>query len=72
MYTEFYNLKEKPFSLTPDPAYLYLSKQHQLALAMLTYGVQSYAGVTVISGEVGSGKTTLIREILDNMGDTSR
>ena len=67
MYTEFYKLKEKPFSLAPDPAYLYLSKQHEMALTMLTYGVQSYAGVTVISGEVGSGKTTLIREILDNM-----
>jgi len=69
MYTEFYKLKEKPFSLTPDPSYLYLSKQHQMALAMLNYGVQSQAGVTVISGEVGSGKTTLIREILHNMGD---
>lgn len=69
MYTEFYKLKEKPFSLIPDPAYLYLSKQHQMALTMLNYGVQSQAGVTVISGEVGSGKTTLIREVLRNIDD---
>ncbi len=67
MYTKFYNLKEKPFSLTPDSAYLYLSRQHEMALTMLTYGVQSSTGVTVISGEVGSGKTTLIRKILDDM-----
>ncbi|MCF6252190.1 MAG: AAA family ATPase [Methylococcaceae bacterium] len=67
MYTEFYNLKEKPFSLSPDPSYLYLSKQHQTALTMLNYGIQSQAGVTVITGEVGCGKTTLTREILHNM-----
>ena len=69
MYTEFFNLNEKPFSLIPDPSYLYLSKQHQMALTMLNYGVESQAGVTVISGEVGSGKTTLTREILHNMGE---
>ena len=67
MYTEYYGLKERPFSLSPDPSFLYLSKQHRMALTMLTYGLQSYAGVTVISGEVGSGKTTLIREILNHM-----
>jgi len=64
MYTQFYGFTEKPFSLTPDPAFLYLSKQHKMALTMLSYGLQSQAGITVISGEVGSGKTTLIREIL--------
>ena len=70
MYTEYYGLTEKPFSLTPDPAFLYLSKQHKMALTMLLYGLQSQAGVTVISGEVGSGKTTLIREILSHMDHT--
>lgn len=69
MYTEFYNLKEKPFSLIPDSSYLYLSKQHEMALTMLNYGVQSLAGITVISGEVGAGKTTLIREVLKNLKD---
>ncbi len=64
MYTQFYGFTEKPFSLTPDPTFLYLSKQHKMALTMLSYGLQSQAGITVISGEVGSGKTTLIREIL--------
>ncbi len=67
MYTEYYGLTEKPFSLTPDPSFLYLSKQHKMALTMLLYGLQSQSGVTVISGEVGSGKTTLIREILSHM-----
>lgn len=67
MYTQFYELTEKPFSLTPDPSFLYLSKQHKMALTMLSYGLQSQAGITVISGEVGSGKTTLIREILRQM-----
>ena len=67
MYTDYYRYKEEPFLLTPDPSFLYLSKQHRTALSMLTYGIQSQAGVTVISGEVGSGKTTLIRELLQNM-----
>ncbi len=69
MYKEFYNLKEKPFTLTPDPAFLYLSKQHQMALTMLNYGIQSQVGITVISGEVGAGKTTLIRAVLQNISD---
>jgi type II secretory pathway predicted ATPase ExeA len=69
MYTEYYGFTEKPFSLTPDPSFLYLSKQHKMAMTMLLYGLQSQAGVTVISGEVGSGKTTLIREILNHMED---
>lgn len=69
MYTEFYKLNEKPFLLAPDRSYLYLSKQHDMALTLLHYGIQSHAGVTVISGEVGSGKTTLIREILHSMED---
>ncbi|NOQ76239.1 MAG: AAA family ATPase [Methylococcaceae bacterium] len=71
MYKAFYGFQEKPFTLTPDPAFLYLSKQHEMALTMLNYGLQSDAGISVISGEVGAGKTTLIREILQNLGDDS-
>ena len=67
MYKELYGFKEKPFKLTPDPAFLYLSKQHEMALSMLNYGLQNEAGITVITGEVGAGKTTLIREVLRNI-----
>jgi len=67
MYNELYGFHEKPFMLTPDPTFLYLSKQHEMALSMLYYGLQNEAGITVITGEVGTGKTTLIREILRNM-----
>ena len=67
MYESFYGLKEKPFSLLPDPGFLYLGKKHSMALAMLQYGLQSQAGFTVVAGEVGSGKTTLIRYLLDKM-----
>lgn len=64
MYEEFYNLSRKPFSLTPDPDFLYLGTQHAHALATLQYGLMSEAGVTVLTGEVGTGKTTLLREAL--------
>ena len=67
MYKEFYGFQEKPFKLTPDPAFLYLSKQHEMALTMLNYGLQNEAGIIVITGEVGAGKTTLIREVLQNI-----
>jgi type II secretory pathway predicted ATPase ExeA len=67
MYNELYGFHEKPFKLTPDPAFLYLSEQHEMALSMLNYGLQNEAAITVITGEVGAGKTTLIREVLRNM-----
>ena len=67
MYLEYYGLTRKPFALTPDPAFLFLSKQHAIALAMLKYGLQNQAGFTLITGEVGSGKTTLIRHLLRSM-----
>ncbi len=69
MYLEFYGFKEKPFTLIPDPSFLYLSEQHEMALTMLKYGLESQAGISVISGEVGSGKTTLIRTVLQQMDD---
>ncbi len=71
MYQTFYGFKEKPFTLTPDPAFLYLSRQHEMALTMLNYGLQSEAGISVITGEVGAGKTTLIREILQHSAENS-
>lgn len=64
MYREHFSLKDKPFSLIPDPAYLHFSVQHKAAYSMLEYGLHEQTGITVITGEVGSGKTTLIRHLL--------
>lgn len=69
MYEAFYELTEKPFSIVPDPAYLYFGKRHSLAYTMLEYGVQHRAGFTVITGDVGCGKTTLIRQLLNNLDE---
>ncbi len=65
MYENYYGLTEKPFSLLPDPEYLYLSRHHQKALTLLEYGILNQAGFCVISGQAGSGKTTLIRYLLN-------
>lgn len=67
MYESFYGFKEKPFSILPDPEYLYMGKRHALAYTMLEYGVGHGAGFTVVTGEVGCGKTTLIRHLLNNL-----
>lgn len=67
MYEAFYKLKEKPFSIQPDPDFLYFGRRHTLAYAMLEFGVQNGAGFSVISGEIGCGKTTLIRHLLNNL-----
>jgi general secretion pathway protein A len=64
MYESYYNLREMPFTLTPDPAFLYYSPQHKFALAMLQYGLVSRAGFSVLTGEVGSGKSLLVRQLL--------
>ena len=69
MYESFYGLREKPFSLLPDPAYLYLSDKHQMALSLLEYSFLNQAGFCVISGATGAGKTTLIRHLLNQFGD---
>jgi type II secretory pathway predicted ATPase ExeA len=68
MYEVFFGLKEKPFSLLPDPDFLFLSSKHALALSMLEYSLAGQAGFCVISGEIGSGKTTLIRALLRKIG----
>jgi general secretion pathway protein A len=65
MYESYYGLKENPFSVTPDPKYIYLGENHQEALAHLLYGVKERKGFVVITGEVGSGKTTLIHYLLN-------
>src|SRR5262252_435569 len=64
MYERFYNLRERPFSLTPDPAYLYPSRVHTEALSYLRYGIEGQAGFIVLTGEIGSGKTTLLQTVL--------
>ncbi|HSW52559.1 MAG TPA: AAA family ATPase [Sulfuricaulis sp.] len=69
MYETFYGLKEKPFSLLPDPAFLYLSRQHEMAITLLEYSLENQAGFCVITGKAGTGKTTLLRRLLNQIGD---
>ena len=64
MYEAFYQLREKPFSILPDPELIYWGKMHSMAFTMLEFGVMNNAGFTVITGEIGSGKTTLVRHLL--------
>ena len=64
MYEAFYQLREKPFSILPDPDLIYWGKMHSMAFTMLEFGVMNNAGFTVITGEIGSGKTTLLRHLL--------
>ncbi|MBN2218703.1 MAG: AAA family ATPase, partial [Kosmotogaceae bacterium] len=70
MYTEFYGLNEKPFNLTPSPRFLYLSEGHKEALALLRYGVVERQGFILLTGEVGTGKTTMVRALLDSLDET--
>ena len=67
MYEHHFGLTETPFALLPDPSFLYMSKDHSMALTLLRYSILNKQGFTVISGEVGSGKTTLINRILDEL-----
>lgn len=71
MYQSFFGFKEKPFSLVPNPAYLFLSRSHEDALAHLSYAVSQGEGFMEITGEVGTGKTTLCRTFLENLNDKS-
>lgn len=72
MYHEHFGLHESPFALTPDPRYLFMSDAHKEALASMIYGVQERKGFVLILGEVGTGKTTLIRHLLGHFGDDIR
>jgi general secretion pathway protein A len=67
MYERFYGLRERPFSLTPDPAYLYPSRVHKEALSHLRYGIEGHAGFIVITGEIGCGKTTMLQTVLRSL-----
>jgi len=68
MYTAFYGLREKPFALTPDPHFLYLAAPHREALAHVLYGIEQGEGFIAVTGEVGTGKTTLCRTMLERIG----
>lgn len=69
MYEKFFGLKENPFSIAPDPRYLYMSERHRDALAHLLFGIEREGGVVVLTGEVGTGKTTLCRYFLQRLPD---
>ena len=69
MYRNFFGIKENPFSNTPDPKYLFMSNRHKEALAHLIYGVEGGSGFVLLTGEVGTGKTTLCRYLADRLPD---
>jgi len=69
VYLDHFGLHGRPFTLVPDPKFVFWSRQHRRAQAMLEYGLMSRAPVTMVVGEVGSGKTTLVRELLSRLGD---
>ena len=69
MYTNYFGFSEEPFSVTPDPKFLYLSVKHQEALAAMVYGIKAKKGFISIVGEVGTGKTTLLRSLLDDLDE---
>ena len=68
MYLKYFGLNAKPFSLTPDPRFLYLTPGHREALAQLIYGVQERKGFITLVGEVGTGKTTILNALLQKVG----
>lgn len=72
MYLGFFQLKEPPFNITPDPHYLFLSRQHREAYNHLMYGIRERKGFIQLTGEVGSGKTTLCRAVLAELGQSVR
>jgi general secretion pathway protein A len=69
MYCKFYGLKERPFNVTSDPAFFFLSDKHKEALAHLHYGVSQRKGIIVLTGEIGTGKTTICRFFLSELGN---
>jgi general secretion pathway protein A len=71
MYSDFFGVNEKPFSIAPDPRYLFMSERHTEGLAHLIYGVKEGGGFIQLTGEVGTGKTTLVRSLLQQLPDTA-
>ena len=72
MYLEFLGLQEKPFSITADPSFLYLSKRHREALSHMIYGIRERKGFVEITGEVGTGKTTLCKALLRHLDPATK
>jgi general secretion pathway protein A len=72
MYLQYYNLTENPFNITPDPRFLYFAPHHREAYDHLMYGIRTRKGFIELTGEVGSGKTTLCRAVLANLGSDVR
>ena len=70
MYTEFYHLKELPFALTPDPRFIYFTPSHTEVMANLHYGIDNGKGLVVVTGEVGTGKTTILRWMMERLDRT--
>jgi general secretion pathway protein A len=68
LYLDYYNLREEPFSITPDPRFLFFSRQHQEAFNHLLFGIHQRKGFIELTGEVGAGKTTICRKILEELG----
>src|SRR5476651_806072 len=71
MYESYYGLAEKPFSLTPDPKYLYRSESHANAFDLLQYAIRRREGFVVVTGDIGTGKTTLCRALLEQIDRTT-
>ena len=71
MYEAFYGLREKPFNLTPDPKFLYLSEKHKEAFAHLLFGIKNRSGFVMVTGEIGTGKTTICRTLLNELDETT-
>src|SRR4026208_1655692 len=71
MYESYYGFKEKPFNLTPDPKYLYRSESHANAFNLLQYAIRRREGLVVVTGEIGTGKTTLCRALLEEIDRTT-
>jgi general secretion pathway protein A len=71
MYLQYFNLKEEPFSVTPDPRFLFRSQWHETALQSLLYGISHRKGFLLLTGEIGTGKTTLCRELINRLGDAT-
>jgi general secretion pathway protein A len=72
MYLDFFGLSKKPFNVTPDPRFLYLTPSHREALASLIYGIRERMGIVCLIGEVGTGKTTLLYKLIELLDEDIR
>ena len=72
MYLNYFGLHTAPFSIAPDPQFLYLSERHQEALAHISYGLRGSGGFILLTGEVGTGKTTVSRALLDQLPEQTK